>query len=175
MDATDIAIRLIGLFYVFAGIVGSRAMLSSLLMDRALSAIGNTPAPRGELARTVWLMGVTLLVLYSGAALVLGLKLASYLFVVSVALQAFYFFVAAPRYFDVHDAPDAQGRSQSMNAFIIFTLATCVVLWAHSRGILVDSHDVPWPALALAGALAALQTGYVIYTFVTLLRPGRDA
>lgn len=126
MDATDIAIRLIGLFYVFAGIVGSRAMLSSLLMDRALSAIGNTPAPRGELARTVWLMGVTLLVLYSGAA-------------------------------------------------IIFTLAACVVLWAHSRGTLVDMHDVPWPALALAGALAALQTGYVIYTFVTLLRPGRDA
>ncbi len=171
MDATDIVLRLLGAFYTFAGYFASRAILTSLIVDRAIAAIGATAAPRGQTARAIWLLCVSNVVLTGGAALLLGLKLASYLFAASVVLQGAYFFIAAPRYFDRTDAPDAKGRSQSTNAFIIYTLATGFILWAHSRGALADVGEVPLLAIVGVAAALVLHTGYVIRSVWQILRP----
>ena len=171
VDATDIVLRLLGAFYTFAGYFATRAILTSLIIDRAIAAIGATAPPRGQTAKAIWLLCVSNVVLAGGAALLLGLKLASYLFAASVVLQAVYFFIAAPRYFDRTDAPDAKGRSQSTNAFIIYTLATGFILWAHSRGALADAGEVPLPAIVVVAAALVLHTGYVIRSVWQILRP----
>ena len=171
MDATDIVLRLLGAFYTFAGYFATRAILTSLIIDRAIAAIGATAPPRGQTAKAIWLLCVSNVVLAGGAALLLGLKLASYPFAASVVLQAVYFFIAAPRYFDRTDAPDAKGRSQSANAFIIYTLATGFILWAHSRGALADAGEVPLPAIVVVAAALVLHTGYVIRIVCQILRP----
>ena len=54
--AADIALRMIGAFYVFAGIVATRAGLTSHFMDRALAAISGEKPKRAETARTVWMI-----------------------------------------------------------------------------------------------------------------------
>ncbi|MDO9383096.1 MAG: hypothetical protein Q7T86_09580 [Hyphomicrobiaceae bacterium] len=171
MDATDIVLRVLGAFFTFAGYVATRAILTSLLVDRAIAAIGATAPPRGQTSRAIWLLCVSNVVLLGGAALLLGLKLASYLFAASVVLQSVYFFIAAPRYFDRTDAPDAKGRSRSTNAFIIYTLATGFILWAHSRDALADAGEVPVPAIALVSGVLALHTGYVLRSVWQILSP----
>lgn len=171
VDATDIVLRLLGAFYTFAGYFATRAILTSLLVNRAIAAIGATAPPRGQTARALWLLCVSNVVLLGGAALLLGLKLASYLFAASVVLQGVYFFIAAPRYFDRTDPPDAKGRSRSTNAFIIYTLATGFILWAHSRGALVDIREVPLPAIVLVAGACVLHAGYAIRSVWQVLSP----
>ena len=171
VNATDIVLRLLGAFYTFAGYFATRAILTSLVVDRAIAAIGASAPPRGQTAKAIWLLCVSNVVLAGGAALLLGLKLASYLFAASVVLQGVYFFIAAPRYFDRSDAPDAKGRSQSTNAFILYTLATGFILWAHSRGALVEADAVPLPAIALVAGAVLLHTGYVMRSVWRILSP----
>jgi hypothetical protein len=169
VDATDIVLRLLGAFYTFAGYFATRAILTALIVDRAIAAIGATAPPRGQTGRAFWLLCVSNVVLAGGAGLLLGLKLASYLFAASVVLQGVYFFVAAPRYFDRTEAPDAKGRSQSTNAFIIYTLATGFILWAHSRGALADAGEVPLPAIVGVAGVLVLHTGYVLRSIWQIL------
>ncbi len=73
------------------------------------------------------------------------LDIAPWLFVISSIGQAVYLFVLAPRYFDVVDPPDEQGRRQTTNAFVIYVAATTLVVWAAVLDRLVSWRDVPWP------------------------------
>ena len=124
MDATDILLRLVGAFYAFAGVVASRVAVTSHFLDRAIAAIGGKPTPRAETLQFHWLLGSAILVLASGAALVLRIDIAAWLFLASALGQAAYILVLAPRYFDLHDPPDARGRRQTINAFVIYSAAT---------------------------------------------------
>ncbi len=76
MDGTDIALRLVGAFYVFAGYVATRATLMSLVLDRAIAAIGATKPKRAELARGYWLLGAAFVVMAGGATLIALLDIA---------------------------------------------------------------------------------------------------
>lgn len=147
LEIADIALRLIGAFYAFAGYVATRAGLTSYFIDRAIAAIALKKPTAAETAQTVWLLGAAMLILAGGVLLMLLLDLAAWAFAASSLAQVAYLFYVAPRYFDVDDPPDPRGRRQSTNAFVVYAAATAFVLWAALTGRLV-----PWKEVALAAA-----------------------
>lgn len=158
----DVLLRFVGAFYVFAGFVATRAALTSHLMDRALAAISGGDTSRRENARTAWLVGSAGLVLAGGVALALLLDLAPWFFMASSAGQLAYLAALAPRYFDVEDPPDATGRRQTINAFMIYLVATAIVLWAWHAGRLSTWHDLPAALLAVGACAVLAWLAYVV-------------
>jgi hypothetical protein len=163
LEIADIALRLIGAFYAFAGYVATRAGLTSYFIDRAIAAIALKKQTAPETAQTAWLLSAAVQVLIGGVLLMLQMDLAAWAFAASSLAQVAYLFLVAPRYFDVDDPPDPQGRRQSTNAFVVYTAATAFVLWAALTGRLVPWRDVPWPLLALAGATVAAHVAHTIW------------
>jgi hypothetical protein len=163
MDPVEVILRLVGAFYAFAGVVATRAALTSHFVDRAIAAIGGTRAPRAETLQFYWLLGSAILVGAGGLALMLVMDIAAWLFLVSALGQAAYIGVLAPRYFDMHDPPDAGGRRQTVNAFVVYAAATALVLWALATGRLLGWRELPWPLPAAAGAALLGWLGHVAY------------
>jgi hypothetical protein len=152
MDLTDVLLRVLGAFYVFAGYIASRAVLTGMLVDRAISALSAGVPSRAEVNRALSMLATSVLVFAGGLALVLVLQIASWIFMASLAVQAIYFWIIAPRFLDPHDEPDPQGRRQSLNAFLIYAIATALVLWAHASERLLALPDASPTALALGAA-----------------------
>lgn len=159
----SIVLRLVGAFYAFAGVVATRAAVTSLFLDRALAAIGAKKPPRAETLQFCWLLGSGMLVGAGGLALMLLLDIAAWLFLASALAQAAYIAMLAPRYFDVADPPDARGRRQTVNAFIVYAAATAFVLWALATGRLVNWRELPWPLPAAAATALLGGIGQVAY------------
>ena len=174
MDAVEIFLRLIGAFYAFAGYVATRAALTSHFLDRAIAAIAVKKPSATEKAQAIWLITAASLVLTGGIALTLLLDLSVWLFVASALGQAVYIGFVAPKFFDVADPPDLKGRRQTTNAFVIYSAATALVIWADFTGRLKSWPEVPVPFLALAGALVLAHLGHAVWHFS---RPigGRDS
>jgi len=120
IDALDIALRLIGAFYVFAGVVAARQVVQSNMLDYAIAAISGDKPARAEWLRSVWLAVGALLVLAGGAALLLRMDVAAPLFVLSALGQALYITVLAPFYFDKAEREADAERARRREA----TLAT---------------------------------------------------
>jgi hypothetical protein len=152
----EIILRLVGVFYAFAGIVGVRAALSSRLIDIAIAALDNTRANKAKTGRALWLLIGALLVLSGGAALMLLMDASAWLFGGAALGQALYLFAAAPFLFDPCDPPDATGRNQTYNAFVLYLLATALVIWAAYTGKLVSWSSVPWPFAHVAALAVAV-------------------
>ena len=161
IELTDIVLRVIGAFYAFAGYVATRAGLMSRLIDQAIAAIAMKKPARTETAQNAWLLATAALVLVGGVLLLGGLELAAWVFAVSSLGQAAYIYVVAPRYFDRDDPPDANGRRQTTNAFVIFTATTAFIVWAAYRGRLVHVQDASTPVLVAVATALLLYTGYV--------------
>jgi hypothetical protein len=153
-DVSHGVLVLIGAFYTFAGLVGLKMAVSGRLMDVAIAAISLQPTPRAEIARGVWLLVSSILVLAGGLFLILRTEWAAWAFVASAAGQAIYLLLVAPVFLDKDDPPDATGRQQTINAFILYAAATAFVLWAYRTGRLLPAEAVGWPAIY--GALAVL-------------------
>lgn len=166
MDPTDIGLRIVGTFYAFAGVIATRAAITSSFLDRALSQISMKKTPFRETAQTAWLIAASLIVLAGGAALMLKLGLAVWLFLLSAVLQALYIFLVAPRFFDVADPPDAVGRQRTTNAFVIYLAATALVVWAFAAGRLLRLDQLPPPALLGTASTLLLYVGYVVWTLL---------
>lgn len=160
MSPTSVGLMLVGAFYVFAGIVGTRAALTSQLMDRALEAITLETTARAEKLRGYWLVASTQLVLASGLALMTKTIPAFWLFIACAAGQALYLFLLAPLHFDKAEPADPQGRRQTTNAFVIYLAATLFVAWAYWRGELRPADEVSPLAI---GAAALVMTGNLAY------------
>jgi hypothetical protein len=171
MDAIAIALWLIGAFYVFAGVVATRAGLTSYFIDRAIAAIALKKPSTTELAQTVWLLVAANVIFIGGLALMIFADFAALLFVVSAAAQAIYLTVVAPRLFDPHEPPDAKGRRATVNAFLIYTAATVAVLAAWKAGRLSPWPDIAWPWRAAFLAAIGLQAG----TILRALWPARSS
>ncbi len=134
IELTDIFLRAMGAFYAFAGVVATRVGLTSHFLDQAIAAIAAKKPTRAENAQAAWLLAGAAMVLVAGVLLLAGLELAAWAFLATAAAQATYIYYVAPRYFDVADPPDARGRQQTTNAFVIFSAATAFVVWAAYRG-----------------------------------------
>jgi hypothetical protein len=162
----------VGAFYAFAGLVGVRASLQGRLIDIAIAGISMKPPAKAETAQGLWLIISSLVVLAGGLFLVLRLEWAAVAFVVSAAGQALYLLLIAPKYFDPQDPPDATGRQQTINAFILYSAATLFVLWAYRTGKLMPPVAVGWPVvIAFLGVLGAA-TAYGVFRFFYPLAKG---
>ena len=161
IELTDIVLRVVGAFYAFAGYVATRAAMMSRFLDQAIAAIAMKKPARTETAQNAWLLVTAALVLVGGVLLLGGLELAAWVFAVSSLGQAAYIYVVAPRYFDREDPPDASGRRQTTNAFVIFAAATAFIVWAAYRGRLTDVQDASTPVLAGVAIALLLYAGYV--------------
>jgi hypothetical protein len=168
VDGIKVALCALGAFYAFAGYVATRAALTSHLVDHAIAAIAAKKPSRIETAQSYWLLAAATIVLAGGVALLFLIDIAAWLFLASSIGQALYLFYLAPRFFDVEDAPDAAGRRGSTNAFIIYLVATALVIWALSAGKLTPWREAGWSWLALCAALVAAHIGYVVWTVVRL-------
>jgi len=167
MDVAAACLIVIGAFYVFAGVYATRAALISLFLDRALTAISGGKPKAVETAQSAWLLTAANIVLAGGAALMLRLDLAVWLFAASLAGQLLYLLVAAPRFFDVEDPPDPKRRRQTTNAAVIYAAATAIVAWAATHGLLVSWREVRWPLLVFAGMAATGHAAYTIWKAAT--------
>jgi hypothetical protein len=164
LDGVDIALRLMGAFYVFAGYVASRSALMSSFLDRAIAAIGGSKPAGIEQAQTYWFLVSALVVLAGGVALMALLEAAAWLFVLSALGQAAYLTIVAPRVFDAVDPPDETGRRQTRNAFVIYLAATAFVLWALTTGRLDRWQDANPGVLAVVAAAILMHAGYIVWT-----------
>jgi hypothetical protein len=160
MTLLDWTLRAIGGFYMFAGIVLVRAICVSRVIDAALARLGGGGTTRVVDAKAVWHLANAVLIFAGGAALALLLDLSAWLFTLSSLLQALYFVWLAPRVFDAGDPPDATGRRQSINAFLIYLVVTGLVLWAARDGRFSNWQETPWPLLALASIAVIGLAGY---------------
>lgn len=160
MDLTEIILRSVGAFYTFAGLIATQVAITAHFFDKAIAAISLKRMPTVERHRFLWLLGSAALVLAGGVALMTMLYASVWLFAASALGQAVYLTVLAPRYFDREDPPDAKGRQQTINAFIIYCAATAFVLWADFTGRLMPWHDTSW---ALIAVLAVSALAYAIH------------
>ena len=164
-DLTEVALRLVGAFYAFAGVVTMRAGIASRFIDVATAAIGGEAAKPAETGRAFWMLVAGIVVLAGGVALALRVDLAAILFTVSALAQAVYLGFVAPRLLDPSDPPDAMGRQQTINAFVLYLAATAYVLWAYLTGRLDSWHSLPWPILPLAATVVGAYAGYALIKF----------
>jgi hypothetical protein len=162
MDGTEIALRIIGAFYAFAGLVAARVALTSNLIDRAISAISMQKPDRIETHRTTWLLSQSALIFAGGVCLMLLLEPAAWIFVAAALAQALFFVALGPLYFDAADPPDPQGRRSSINAFVIYGAATLFVVWAAYTGRLVPLANASGLLLGAAIAAIVLHLGYIV-------------
>lgn len=154
----DILLRLIGAFYVFAGLVALRATVFGSFLDRALAQISGKAEPGADRFRRRWLIGASILVALGGASLLLLWRGALVLFIVNTLGQALYLGLVAPRWLDRDDPPEPAGRRATWRAFAIYGAATLVVASAAGNGLLRPLGDIAPAAivivaLGLAGAL----------------------
>lgn len=161
---------IVGAFYAFAGVVATRAGLTSRLLDKAISQIDLEPPKRAETLRALWMVLAGLMILAGGVALLLKVDIAAALFALSAGAQGLYLTVIAPRYLDRDDPVDAAGRRQTINAFVLYLLATAFVLWAYARGHLYGAGTVPWPLAGAAGCAFGAFAAHTLYTFARPLQ-----
>jgi hypothetical protein len=172
MQFSHAALVGIGAFYTFAGLVGLRAAHQSRLMDIAIAKISMKGPPAVETARGLWLLFASLAVLAGGLFLILRLEWAAAAFAVSALGQAMYLLVLAPYYFDRDDPPDARGRQQTINAFILYAAATLFVLWAYRTDKLMPAYAAGWPAVYAALAILFGALGWGLFRFAYPLAKG---
>lgn len=165
LDLTDVALRLVGAFYAFAGVVAVRAGIASRFIDVATAAIGGAAPKPAETARALWMLVAGIVILAGGVALALRVDLAAILFTLSALAQALYLGIVAPRYLDPTDPPDPHGRRQTVNAFVLYLAATAYVLWAYVEGLLHAWATLPWPLLPVALTLVGAYAGYALIKF----------
>ena len=162
IELTDIVLRIIGAFYAFAGFLATRAGITSHFLDRAIAAISMKKTPPHESAQTAWLIAGAAIVYASGVLLLAGLEAAVFAFALSALAQAAYISYIAPRYFDVEDPPDARGRRQTTNAFVVYAAATAFVVWAAWRGRLTPFADASQTELIAVACALLLYIGYLL-------------
>lgn len=140
---SELGLRLLGAFYMFAGVVAVRATTMDRFLDQALAGISMEPMSKAEQWRGIWLLAASIFIGASGLALIMLLDVALWLFVVSALGQAAFLFYVAPRFFDVIDPPDLRGRQVSINAFVVYCVVTALVGLAAVTGTLKSWEALP--------------------------------
>lgn len=150
IDVAGIALRAVGAFYAFAGVVAIRAIATSVMVERALSKLSTEPMDRREIGRLVWLAVSSIAIFWGGVSAFIQHHSAVGLFLTAAILQALYLAVAAPFFFDARDGPDVLGRQRTMNAFVLYMSATAFVLWAGANQGLHSANAISERMLTIA-------------------------
>lgn len=153
MSGIEFGIRLVGAFYLLAGIVAARQMVMDAFLDKALAGITLKPVPRADRLRSQWMLATAVAVFAGGVLLAVLSLLALPAFLAAAAVQAVYIGHVAPRLIDPEDEPDPGGRRATVNAFLIYLAATALVGTVAAAGFLRWPDAEPW---LLAGAGIAI-------------------
>ena len=124
--------RLVGAFYVFAGVVLIRQAVINWRMERIFGTFLETP-PAEKTADAI-LSVMAVLVLASGLTLLALHHWAVIAFLACWALQAAYLLWAS-RWYRPTEPELIKLRRQTANAFFVYTAATLFVLWAVNQGV----------------------------------------
>ena len=125
--------RLVGAFYVFAGVLTVRQAINNWRLERVLGAFLGTPP--SEKAADVMLSIIAVLTLLSGLTLAFLSRWAAPAFVACWLAQAGYL-LWAPRW-HVPEEPELRKlRRATINAFAVYTAPTLSVLWWSQSGVL---------------------------------------
>jgi hypothetical protein len=164
------AAHLIGIFYVFAGVVSLRAMAMDRLFDAAIAALspGKVPDPN-ERIKSLWLTFGAALTLASGVALLILSVLAPGLFVANSAVQTGYI-LWSERALPPQDAAERTGRAQTINAALVYAVATVFAVLAAPEFTRSAFSIGPLPSLAVEFAIVLFATGGAYFYFIGKLR-----
>lgn len=174
MSGIEIGIRLVGAFYVVAGIVAARQMVMEVFLDKALAGITLKPVPQVDRLRSRWILGIVATVFAGGALLAVLSVLALPAFLAAFVLQAVYLGHIAPRFIDPLDPPDPAGRRATRNALLIHGAASILVAAAALAGRLRSPTAEPWLVLA-AGVVILCFLAHLVRTVRAPLSPSRGA
>lgn len=155
-----VLLAVIGLFYIFAGLVLARQVMLDRVLTRAIEMISFEKPGRIERFETIWMTSGAILVFASGAALIFLSGIAVWLFAAALLQQVVYLTWLAPRYFDRDEEPDPAGRRQSVNAAFIFGACALGVAAAALSGKLLPLTGDGVPSLVAAGSMVA---AYVVW------------
>lgn len=155
-EITQILLRVVGIFYLLAGLAGLRVMATDHLLDQMLAGISMQPTPAREAVRRRLLRAGSFAVGLSGAALMVLSVWAVPLFVVASGLQIGWLLWARNNY-PPEDDNDRRGRRQTTNAAIIYTVMAAAVVWLGLQGTFTPWFD-GWAAFIL---LAAVALGFI--------------
>lgn len=125
--------RLVGAFYVFAGVLTVRQAILNWRMERVFGAFLGTPP--AEKAADVMLAIIAVLTLLSGLTLALLSRWAAPAFLACWLAQAGYL-LWAQRWHLPEDAELRALRRATINAFAVYTAPTLAVLWWSQSGVL---------------------------------------
>lgn len=154
--AIELGLRLLGIFYVLAGIVGMRSAVMDHVLDQMLAGITLKPIPRKDTIRR-WIMMVSVLSIAMGGAAIMALSLwAVPLFLVGAVTQSGYLFWARTA-FPPESEDESKGRRQTSNASFIYSGATILVCLAAWFGYLRPWLD-PWALFIPTTGLALAAT-----------------
>lgn len=156
MQIVDLALRLVGGFYLFAGLLGLQAMALDALMDKVLFGLTLEPTPSREDFRRFMLAGGSYLVGLSGAALMVLSLWAVPLFILATGLQASWLIWAKTNY-PAETPLEAKGRRQSTNAAVLYAIVAATVGWSALAGVLRPWSDLWALFLPIAGI------GFVVF------------
>lgn len=125
--------RLVGAFYVFAGVLTVRQAINNWRLERVLGAFLGTPP--SEKAADVMLSIIAVLTLLSGLTLAFLSRWAAPAFVACWLAQAGYLLWA--QRWHVPEGPELlKLRRATINAFAVYTAPTLSVLWWSQSGVL---------------------------------------
>ena len=125
--------RLVGAFYVFAGVLTVRQAINNWRLERVLGAFLGTPP--SEKAADVMLSIIAVLTLLSGLTLAFLSRWAAAAFVACWLAQAGYLLWA--QRWHVPEQPELlKLRRATINAFAVYTAPTLSVLWWSQSGVL---------------------------------------
>lgn len=119
---------LIGGFYLVGGLFALRQARMNLLLDQALSRISLKPTSQEDRIAGVWMFAASFLTIGSGLALIFLSRWAVIVFGLCWLSQAVYLLWAS--------RTEDYGRPATVNAFILYTFASALVLWFWTRGVL---------------------------------------
>jgi hypothetical protein len=170
--------RLLGAFYLFAGFVVLRRVAMDRLLDQAIARISCKPPPRDEVTQSRLLLTGGCLTFASGAALVTLSAWSLALFIANALFQSGYL-VWAQRRKPPENVDGQKGRRATINAWILYLIATAFVGLCALQGIfrpwtfLPESVRHPWVEPTIIAAL----TGLLAWRHLragNLNRPPRD-
>ena len=125
--------RLVGAFYVFAGVLTVRQAILNWRIERVFGAFMGTPP--SEKAADVMLSIIAVLTLLSGLTLAFLSRWAAPAFVACWLAQAGYLLWA--QRWHVPEGPELlKLRRATINAFAVYTAPTLSVLWWSQSGVL---------------------------------------
>ena len=124
--------RLVGAFYVFAGVLTVRQAINNWRLERVLGAFLGTPP--SEKAADVMLSIIAVLTLLSGLTLAFLSRWAAPAFVACWLAQAGYLLWA--QRWHVPEGPELlKLRRATINAFAVYPAPTLTVLWWSQSGV----------------------------------------